>query len=105
VVLHQPITNRPDDTLALGMGYGHLSGQVSAYDRDVAALAHKDFSPIRSGETYVEATYQYQVHPWWQIQPDVQFVINPGGGIVNPAEPGHRVGDELVMGVRTNILF
>ncbi len=105
VVLHQPITNRPDDTLALGMGYGHLSGQVSAYDRDVAALAHKDFSPIRSGETYVEATYQYQVHPWWQIQPDVQFVINPGGGIVNPAEPEHRVGDELVMGVRTNILF
>jgi porin len=109
VVLHQPVTNRPDDTLALGMGYGHLSGQVSAYDRDIAALAHmadtSAFSPIRSGETYVEATYQYQVHPWWQIQPDVQFVINPGGGIVNPADPAHRVGDELVMGVRTNILF
>jgi porin len=105
IILHEPITNRADDTLSLGMGYGHLSGAASAYDRDLAALAHSTFSPIRSGETYIEATYQYQVHPWWQLQPDLQYVINPGGGIANPAEPNKRIGDELVLGVRTNILF
>jgi porin len=105
IILHEPIVNRADDTLSLGMGYGHLSGAASAYDRDLAALAHGSFSPIRSGETYIEATYQYQMHPWWQLQPDIQYVVNPGGGIVNPGDPGKRVGDEFIMGVRTNILF
>ena len=42
------------------------------------------FHPVRSGETFVEATYQYQLTPWCQIQPDFQYVFNPGGGIANP---------------------
>jgi porin len=109
VVLHEPITNRPDDTLALGMGYGHLSSQVTAYDRDVAIFTHQAdpnaFTPVRTSETFIELTYQYQVHPWWQLQPDIQYVINPGGGIVNPDDPTRRIGNELVLGLRTNILF
>jgi porin len=109
VVLHEPVTNRPDDTLALGMGYGHLSSQVSAYDRDVAYFAHQAdpnaFAPVRTSETFVELTYQYQVHPWWQLQPDIQYVINPGGGIVDPDDPTRHVGNEFVLGLRTNILF
>jgi porin len=109
VVLHEPVTNRPDDTLALGMGYGHLSSQVTAYDRDIAYLAHQAnpnaLTAVRTAETFVELTYQYQVHPWWQLQPDIQYVINPGGGIVNPDDPARRVGNEFVLGLRTNILF
>jgi porin len=109
VVLHEPITNRPDDTLALGMGYGHLSSQVTAYDRDVDIYTHQAdpnaFTPVRTSETFIELTYQYQVHPWWQLQPDIQYVINPGGGIVNPDDPARRIGNELVLGLRTNILF
>jgi porin len=109
IVLHEPITNRADDTLALGMGFGHLSSQVSAYDRDLAEIAHmadpNTLAPIRATETYVELTYQYQVHPWWQLQPDIQYVINPGGGIVDPDHPAERVGNEIVLGLRTNILF
>jgi porin len=60
---------------------------------------------VRHTETYVETTYQYQLRPWWQLQPDVQYVFNPGGGIVNPNQPNRRVGNELVLGLRTNILF
>jgi porin len=108
-VLHEPITNRADDTLAFGMGFGHLSSQVTAYDRDIAYFTHQTdpnaFTPVRSSETYLELTYQYQAHPWWQLQPDIQYVINPGGGIVNPLDPLRRVGNELVLGLRTNILF
>jgi porin len=109
IVLHEPVTNRPDDTLALGLGYAHLSPQVTAYDRDVAAITHQAdpnaFTAVRTTETYVELTYQYQLHPWCQLQPDLQYVFNPGGGIVNPGDPAHRVGNELVLGLRTNILF
>ena len=109
IVLHEPFVGRTDDTLGLGMGFGHLSAAATAYDRDVATIAHaadaSSFSPLRTHETFVEATYQYQVHPWWQLQPDIQYVLNPGGGIVDPTHPDRRVGDELVLGLRTNILF
>ena len=109
VVLHNPVTNRADDTLALGMGYAHVSSSAAAYDRAVGvynrAADPYDAFPVRSTETYVEATYQYQVHPWWQVQPDLQYVFNPGGGIANPSAPGQRVGNEFIMGVRTNVLF
>jgi hypothetical protein len=32
-------------------------------------------------------------------------VINPGAGVADPNSPGHRIGNELVLGIRTNILF
>ncbi len=106
VVYHNPVTNRPDDTLAVGMGLAHVSSSASGLDRDRAALTPTPgYDGVRSSETYVEATYTYQVHPWWQVQPDVQYVFNPGGGIDNPDKPGQRVGDELVLGLRTNVLF
>ncbi len=63
------------------------------------------FHPPAPGETFLEATYQYQVTPWWQIQPDFQYIFNPGAGVANPNSPGQRVKDEAVIGVRTNILF
>ena len=60
---------------------------------------------MRSSETYLELTYQYQVTPWLQLQPDIQYVFNPGGGILNPNDPATTVRNELVLGLRTNILF
>jgi porin len=109
VVYHDPLANRPDDTLALGMGYGHVSRTAAALDRDAAAyalaLSPSSYAPIRRSETYVEATYQYQLHPWWQIQPDIQYVFSPGGGLANPDQPGQPLKNELVVGVRTNVLF
>ena len=109
IVYHDPVANRPDDTLAIGMGYGHVSRSASALDRDTAAYAQAadptSFNPIRHSETYIEATYQYQVHPWWQIQPDLQYVFSPGGGGANPNLPNEKIKNELVVGVRTNVLF
>ena len=59
----------------------------------------------RFAETFVEATYQVQVLPWWQIQPDIQYVVNPGGGLANPNDPTQKIKNELVIGLRTNITF
>jgi porin len=64
------------------------------------------YTPIRGAETFVEATYQFQVLPSWQIQPDIQYFINPGLGIANPEEePTQRIKNELVLGLRTNVNF
>ncbi|KGT00930.1 carbohydrate-selective porin, OprB family protein [Burkholderia pseudomallei] len=61
--------------------------------------------PVRRAETLIEATYQYQVTPWWQLQGDFQYAFRPGGGIPNPNEPGSRIGNEAIVGVRTTITF
>jgi porin len=102
--LHDPIPHRDDDTLGIGMGFARVSNAVAGLDRDTRS-AVGGYYPIRSSETFVEVTYQYQLTPWCQIQPDFQYVFNPGAGIPNPLSPGHRVKDEAVLGVRFNILF
>jgi len=109
LIVHEPFRYRPDDTLGLGMGYVRVSSQVAGYDRDVnayGALAQSStFIPVQGGETYVEATYQRQMRPWWQLQPDIQYVLNPGAGVPDPNMPTRRLRNELVIGLRTNILF
>ncbi len=105
ILYHDPFINRADDTIGLGLGYAHVSPAVTAYDRAVAIANPTSYNPIRTSETYVELTYQYQVHPWWQVQPDLQYVFNPGGGLADPNSPTRKIGDEFVLGVRTNILF
>ena len=35
--------------------------------------------------------------------PDIQYVINPGAGIVNPNNPTQKIKNEFVIGLRTNI--
>lgn len=109
LVYHDPFPNRPDDTLGIGMGYARVSDAVTAADQDAAYYAHQidptAYSPIRHDETYFEVMYQYQVRPWWQLQPDLQYVISPGGNVVNPNRPDQSIKNELVLGVRTNVLF
>jgi porin len=109
LVMHEPFRYRPDDTFGLGMGYARLSSSVVGHDTDVAAFAALSqpgsYNPIQSSETYLEATYQYQLRPWWQLQPDFQYTLNPGGGVVDPASSTRRIQNELVFGLRTNILF
>jgi porin len=103
-VYHSPFAYRTADTFGLGMGYAHVSKQAGALDQDTADFTHS-FNPVRHTETYLEATYQYQAKPWLQIQPDVQYVFNPGGDVADPTNPGQRIKNELVLGVRTNISF
>ncbi len=100
---HEPFLHRDDDSFGIGMGYAHVSGRAQALDRDTAAVTGT-FTPVRGGETFVELTYQYQATPWWQLQPDFQYVFNPGGGVANDAGTG-KIGNEAVFGLRTNILF
>ncbi|HEY2444574.1 MAG TPA: carbohydrate porin [Rhizomicrobium sp.] len=104
LTLHEPILNRDDDTLGIGIGVAHVSGGAAQLDADTAFFNHAGF-PVRGFETYVEATYQYEVTPWWQIQPDFQYVFHPGGGVPDPLDPGRVLEDEAVIGVRTNIVL
>jgi porin len=101
---HEPILHRVDDTLGVEIGYAKVSSRAADLDRDMAAF-HKGYYPIRSGEVFVEATYQYQLTPWCQLQPDFQYVFNPGGGVPNPNSPGNRLKNEAVLGLRVVVNF
>ncbi|MDR3631279.1 MAG: carbohydrate porin [Desulfocapsaceae bacterium] len=98
------VPGRDDDTFGIGYGWAHVSNQASDLDRDTGVFKGTVY-PIRDSEQFIEVTYQYQVAPWWIIQPDMQYIINPGGGLSNPLNPSERIGNELVVGIRTTIIF
>ncbi len=103
MTFHEPILHRDDDSFGIALGYAKVSSRLASLDQSTAFFTGT-FTPIRSSETMIEVTYQYEVAPWLQLQPDFQYIFNPGGGIANAAGTG-KIGDEAVIGVRTNILF
>jgi porin len=103
--LKAPLPGRDNDSFGVEMGTVWASSGASAFDRQMQFYQPSVYTPIRSNETFLEATYQLQVLPSWQVQPDVQYFINPGLGIANPNNPTQRIKNELVLGLRTNINF
>jgi porin len=102
---HGLVAGRNDDVLALGVAYALVSNSAAGAAFDQAFFNPGVYAPARRQETVLEATYQLQVTPWCQIQPDFQYVFNPGAGIVNPNCPAEKLKDEAVVGVRATITF
>ena len=50
---------------------------------------------VSSHETAIELFYKAQLSPWMMLQPDLQFIANPGGD-------GR---DAFVFGLRMELLF
>ncbi|OYV35440.1 MAG: hypothetical protein B7Z80_18375 [Rhodospirillales bacterium 20-64-7] len=104
LTLTEPLPGRDKDSAGIDLGIAHVSSRAAALDRATVLFSGID-TPIRGTEILVELTYQAQITPWLQVQPDAQFILNPGGGMRNPAVPGQRLQDEVVLGVRTNVTF
>lgn len=96
------LPGRPNDTTALGVIYSRISPSARAFDRDTI-LFGQGTGPIRSSEVVIEATYQAEVVPGFTIQPDLQFVMRPGGGLAD--ENGRRLKNATVMGLRATINY
>jgi porin len=107
ITLKAPLPGRDDDTLGLGFGIAKISSAQRGYDADFATqqCTVGSVCPVQSSETFLELTYQVQLAPWWQVQPDFQFVFNPGGGMQDPVNPGKRIGNEAIFGVRSTVAF
>lgn len=106
VNFHGMVPGRDTDTLAVGGGLAQVSSAARAFNRDTNFYGTAPFAtPTRNVEQFIEITYQIQVTPWLQIQPDFQYIFNPGGGIPNSNNPELRVKNEAVFGARTGITF
>ena len=62
-----------------------------------------DVSVVRKFELALEICHTAQLQRGWTLQPDFQYIVNPGGNVLN-AE-GTPVGNAVVLGVRTTITF
>ncbi len=103
--LKAPLPTRDNDVFGVEMGTVWASSGASNFDRQMQFFQPSVYTPIRSSETFIEASYQFQALPSWVIQPDLQYFINPGMGIANPDAPTQRIKNEFVMGLRTNVNF
>jgi porin len=101
-----PFESRPDDTIGLGLAFGRISPRAAAQDRDVIALSGSPM-PVRDFEAAIELTYQVQIADNWSVQPDIQYIVHPGGNVPNPLDPSGRspIRDATVLGVRTMLKF
>jgi porin len=104
LTLHAPLPSRADDTVGLAMEYARVSGSEAAFDQATQFYTGA-LTPARTGETVFELTYQYQLTPAVQLQPDFQYVFNPGGGLANPNNPNQPIKNEAVVGVRATLTF
>ncbi|MDR3567999.1 MAG: carbohydrate porin [Syntrophobacteraceae bacterium] len=99
-----PLPGRDNDTFAIGYGFAHVSESAAELDRDRGFFTGAAY-PVRGFEHYFEATYKYRAAPWLDIQPDLQYILDPGGSIPDPLHPARKVGNELIIGVRTMVKF
>ncbi len=84
------IPSRDDDTIGIGFGYARLSNGA----RDSLEAGGSDPS---DAEMAVELTYQAQLTPWLVLQPDLQYILNPGSS--------KDLDNALVAGLRVAIAF
>ncbi len=84
------VPGRPIDVAGLAVAHSSISDDFSKADQRLG-------NPPSTGETVIEVTYQFNLAPWWNIQPDFQYIINPSG------VSGSR--NAAVFGVRTGIVF
>ena len=79
------VQSRPGDRL----GFAIASARTGKPFRRAGALA--GIGGDRH-ETSIEVTYSARINDWLRLQPDVQYIVNPGA---NPAP-----GNSLVFGLR-----
>jgi porin len=87
------LPDRPTDKIGAGLIYSDNSNSASDAYED--AFAHTRGG--LGGETTIELDYQYNPAPWLSIQPDLQYIFDPGGDASRD--------DILVAGLRTIVRF
>ncbi|MFG1427037.1 carbohydrate porin [Roseixanthobacter glucoisosaccharinicivorans] len=100
------VPGRDADSFGVAFGTSRVSSYARGLDQDIA-LYTASYYPVRSSETVLEATYSFEVTPGFTIQPDFQYIWNPGGGVLNPNDPNGltTIKNAAVFGVRTTINY
>jgi porin len=98
MTLTDPLPGRDNDTAGIDFGIGRVSSRAADLDHDAGATK-------QTTEDLIELTYQAQVTPWLTMQPDLQYVVHPGGGVADPDDPSCNLANEFVAGGRAVVTF
>ena len=82
------VPGREKDIAGVGVSFTRISGSLHAEEGGPLAAHH---------ETILEATYKIQATEWLTVQPDVQYLFNPGATL--------RQTNALVAGMRFALSF
>ena len=104
VVVLGMIPQRPDDSFGASVIYARIGEAARGYDRDASQYLG-GFNSRRSYEATVELTYQATIRPGWTVQPDIQYVFRPGGGIADQTAPGRTIKGGAVFGLRSTLTY
>jgi porin len=96
VTLSGMIPHRYNDTLAVGFAYTRISNDVQAPESALPSAG--------SFEGLLEVCYTAQLRTGWSLQPDFQYIWQPGGGVPEPSGKG-TVPNAAVWGLRSTINF
>jgi len=84
------IPGRANDVAGVGLAHAHVSENFSNSQVIQGSAPYTE-------ESVLEVTYKAQLNPWWTVQPDFQYIMNPSGVVGSP--------NAVVLGVRTAVAF
>ncbi|MBT8101931.1 MAG: carbohydrate porin [Gammaproteobacteria bacterium] len=88
VVVTGLVGSRPDDQFGLAFASARIG---DPFERSIIAAG----GAVKGSETSIELTYSAQINDWLRIQPDIQYVINPGADA--------SLDDAFVIGLRFHL--
>jgi porin len=100
------LPSRPLDVLGVAFAYARIGGAAHGLSAEEAFFTGTG-QPVRDFESVLEITYQFDLAPWWVLQPDFQVIFHPRGNIAGPppAPPSEPIPNAVVVGLRSTITF
>jgi porin len=92
-----PWSKRPYDTFGVAFGYNKVAGNVQQAERQYIATHHNSGFSVQNNEYVNEIYYSFDVYHGVNLQPDLQYIVNPGGY--------HGATNQLVLGVQISAPF
>jgi porin len=94
------------DVLGIAVAVARIGDRARARDGDRRSLTG-GAGLVRDGEAVLEITYRWPLAPWWSLQPDLQYIIHPGGRVALPDDPSgvRAIPDALVLALRSSVTF
>jgi porin len=97
-VYNGPFESRPQDKVGLGVIFADAGSALSSANKHSGAPGTGSLGT----QVALELSYQYNPAPWFSIQPDLQYIVNP----VGPNNPQSSNRDSiLIIGLRTVLRF
>ncbi len=89
------IPGRETDKATFGLVYGSFSHDLQDHQRDERIVKGPSAPGVQHYELLLELNYNIELTKWLHIQPDIQYVINPGGT--------GDIPDALVLGFQLSV--